>query len=255
MVIGLLGATITFILAPKLFGVIIALIESREPVFRLLLNVVSETILSILFAPTVMMRHSGFIVALLCGRGVSWKPQQRDEARLGWREAWDAFWVQTVLAMAIVALAVIWPSAVYIWLSPILLGLLLSVPLAVLTGCVPAERGFLLTSGRMQDRPAILERAEALRDGFNARLPADGAVATLLDDPVRFRLRLFFLATEPDNPSPDSLEGEVMAKARTQPADLSRDERTRILASPSALVRLHTERLLVGLSDRNPEAI
>ncbi|MEX2408242.1 MAG: hypothetical protein WD489_03955, partial [Rhodovibrionaceae bacterium] len=249
MALSLLGATVTFILAPKLIGAVATLIERKESIARLAVNVLAEMALSILIAPTVMLRHSIFVFRLLFGQGVKWRPQQRDADRLTWPEAWRAFGVQTLLAAAVSSTAILWPSMVHLWLSPILLGLLFSVPIAVLTGRVPRRGPFLLTTSGDRDPPEILRQAAAFREAFALRLGAQDPLLEILNSPKANQLHLYFLSSEPEvrDQAPDNeerLDGALLAKAQSVPETLSREEKAILLANPSALRRLLVERFV-----------
>lgn len=249
MALSLLGATVTFILAPKMIGAIAALIERKESLARLAVNVLAEMVLSILIAPTVMLRHSIFVFRLLSGRGVKWRPQQRDADRLTWQEAWRAFGVQTLFAAAVSSTAILWPSMVHLWISPILLGLLLSVPIAVLTGRVPRRGPFLLTASGDRNPPEILRQAAVFREAFALRLSGKDPLQEILDSPTANQLRLYFQCSESqlretDPESEDRLDGALLAKAQRAPGSLNREEKAILLANPTALRRLLVERFL-----------
>ena len=246
MALLLLGMTVTFILAPKVIGTGLALFEREEHPLRLAGNVFAEIVLSILVAPTIMLRHSIFVVRLLCGEGVKWSPQQRDAERLSWREAWRAFGGQTLIGLSIAATALAWPSMVHLWLSPILLGLSVSVPLAVLTGRVPAGAPLLLVAPEDRHPPAILRQAAACRGAFARRLESRDPVAKVLDDPQANHLRRFMLSTEQSDEergeAAGSLDGgALLARARRAPEDLDAGEVEALLNNAGALQRLHLE--------------
>lgn len=242
LVAGLLGATLIFILSPKFMGIGAALLRRREPIHRLLANFVTETILSVLIAPTVMLRHSAFIFRLLMGRGVNWNPQQRDDDRLSWGEATKAFYLQTILAAAIIVSGLVWPTGVHIWLSPILAGLLVSIPLAVWTGRVPQDgRAFLLPTAP-DSVPPIMARTNELRQQYGERMRGGDPIGRLLDNPKLASLHLYMLATEPEESDFRSVEGGVLAKVHDENASLSREEQHSILSNPVALRRLQAER-------------
>ncbi|WP_421879524.1 glucans biosynthesis glucosyltransferase MdoH [Pacificispira sp.] len=242
LVAGLLGATLIFILSPKLMGIVAGLAARREPVLRLLRNFVTEAVLSVLVAPTVMLRHSIFIARLLCGHGVNWNPQQRDESRLSWGEATKAFYAQTVLAAVIIVTGLIWPTGVHLWLSPILAGLLVSIPLAVWTGRVPGGDRETLVLDDRTGIPPVMRRTNALSESFAEKMPPGDPVGRILDDPKLASLHLFMLATEPDGDSCRSVEGGVMAKVHEGREPLSDAERASILSNSVALRRLQAER-------------
>lgn len=258
MALTLLGMTVTFILAPKLIGAAFALAERDEAPHRIAANVFAEMILSILVAPTVMLRHSIFVIRLLFGQGVKWSPQQREATRLSWSEAWQAFGGQTLLAGGIAATALIWPSMVHLWLSPILLGLGLSVPIAVLSGRVPAGAPLLLMSPKDRCPPAVLRNAAARRSAFARRFASRDLTTEVLDDPTANQLRRFMLSTEPAHAAgtgdiaPAFDDGHLLARAQQSPAALETGELAAVLDNAGALRRLHLERFEKAARQSSP---
>lgn len=250
--ISILGATVCFIIGPKILGALFALFDREEPILRLLPNVVCETVLSILAAPTVMLRHSLFVVKLLFGTGVDWSPQQRDAERVSWRESMNAFAMQTGLALLVLASALAVPSVVHLWLSPILLGLLCSIPFAVWTGRRLSARGWMLRGGIDHRPPAVLRAAVRARREIASAVSGDAmsGLREVLDRPDIHRLHLFVLASQsglsagvPGADIAGEIDGAILARARAEPDSLDREERRALLGNASALERLHFERL------------
>ena len=86
------------------------------------------------------------MIGLRFGQRIQWNGQQRDAVGLSWREAAKGLWSPT--AYGVFLTAVIWyaePMALA-WTAPLLLGLTLSIPLAVLTASHGFSR-FLRRSG------------------------------------------------------------------------------------------------------------
>lgn len=104
----LLGGTLLSLFGPKLLGLILAIIESPKNIVGILSGVLLETVLSVLQAPVVMMRHSQFIFCLFTGRGVRWDAQQRDVDRVRWGEAVRANWDITLVGLGLLAAVIHW---------------------------------------------------------------------------------------------------------------------------------------------------
>ncbi|MFK8250437.1 glucans biosynthesis glucosyltransferase MdoH [Ancylobacter terrae] len=93
----------------------------------------AETVFALLVTPIAAMSHTLTIAGLLLRRGVGWGAQARDTHRVGWGEAARRFWPHTLAGgIAASGLAGLSPLAP-LYAAPIYLGLLLAVPLAVVT--------------------------------------------------------------------------------------------------------------------------
>jgi membrane glycosyltransferase len=100
---------------------------------RLVMSAVLETAASVLLAPVNMMFNAKFVLFTLLGQGVGWVTQQRgaDDDGSDWREAIITHGGQT-------AFGLIWGLSSYIisppffwWLSPVLAGLVFSMPISI----------------------------------------------------------------------------------------------------------------------------
>ena len=101
--------------------------------FKFLASSLTEMGFSIMLSPVAAVRLGIFMLSLPFGRSVIWSGQQRDVHRLTWMTALKGLWPQTLLGMAIFAVLSWKAPGVLYWAAPLLSGLLLSVPFAVLT--------------------------------------------------------------------------------------------------------------------------
>jgi membrane glycosyltransferase len=133
--------TMLLLFLPKIVSVVLTL-GQPESVGRfggrvkLVVSAVLETVVSVLLAPVNMMFNAKFVLFTLLGQGVGWVTQQRgaDDDGSDWREAIITHGGQTVFG-------VIWGVSSYIisppffwWLSPVLAGLVFSIPLSIFLG-------------------------------------------------------------------------------------------------------------------------
>jgi membrane glycosyltransferase len=93
----------------------------------------AETLFSILLAPAVAMRVTIFLVGLAFGRAVTWTGQSRDAHALGWAEAARGLWPQTLFGATLAVLLAAEAPGALPWAAPVLAGLTLAIPFAVLT--------------------------------------------------------------------------------------------------------------------------
>ncbi len=126
-------------LMPKLMGLLdIALTPGGAARYggrlRFALGGLAEAVFSILMAPVVALRVTLFLVGLACGRSVIWGGQRRDAYRLGWAEAARGLWPQTLFGLGLlVSITLAAGLTTTAWAGPIIAGLALSIPFAVLS--------------------------------------------------------------------------------------------------------------------------
>ena len=174
-------ATMGVVLLPKALGLILDIDRSRRAaqpigVVRAVAGVGTETILSMLFAPILMVTQTSAVTQILVGRDAGWKSQRRDDGGISFMDAVRFHRWHLLLGVAATAICYIVSYSLMAWTAPILLGLLLSVVLSWATAR-PAGRiiSWLLSTQEDRNPPAILRRVDALNLEWEQRL--SGAVA------------------------------------------------------------------------------
>ncbi|MGH8302724.1 MAG: glucans biosynthesis glucosyltransferase MdoH, partial [Steroidobacteraceae bacterium] len=182
-IVALLSVTVAVLFLPKFFGALLALKDARlrrgfggGP--RLFLSLGIEQLFSILVAPAMMLFHTTFVVTTLMGKPVAWHAQERGDRGIGvleallrhkWHLAIGVAWGALILAFA--------PRYIW-WLLPVLAGMVLAVPLTVISSRTGA--GLWLRKHRLLMTPEETEPPMELA-GLQARLSASstelGAVA------------------------------------------------------------------------------
>jgi membrane glycosyltransferase len=178
-IVILLAGTLGVLLMPKILGATLALVNRKlrrsfGGGIRLLISLVVEQIFSTLLAPSMMLFHTSFVVTTLAGHPVTWNAQDRGDRGITFREALSRHKWHVVIGLVwggvILAIA---PRYIW-WMSPILGGLLLSVPLTMLTSLSSAglwmrRRGLLMTPEETETPPELkaLEKMMAA-GGFGA---------------------------------------------------------------------------------------
>ena len=149
-------------LAPKAIGLAdVALTPGGAGRFgggwRLAIGGAAELVLSILMAPVVAFQATLFLAGLAFGKRVPWSGQNRAAYRVGWAEAARRLWPQTLFGLALLALGwALTDGGAVVWGLPMLAGLVLAVPFAVLSAA-PGLGGLGRTGGAL--RPARGDRA------------------------------------------------------------------------------------------------
>jgi membrane glycosyltransferase len=188
------AGTFGILLLPKLLG-LLALAMSREfrraagGVARAFAGVLVETLISGLMAPISMFMQSRAVAQILRGRDAGWQVQRRDDGTLPLREVVRGYLGQTALGLALALAAYAISLPLLWWMSPVICGLLLAVPLAAFTALPDRLRALgLLAIPEERHPPEIVARTDRLladlaasaRDGDGVKLLfADPALAAL----------------------------------------------------------------------------
>ncbi len=185
--------TMAVLLAPKLLAYVALLCNPADRrgaggAVRALLSLLIETLLGGLIAPIAMLIQTNGVISILAGRDSGWNAQRRDDGRIPLRLIWAGYWRYMVFGLVLAGIAWAVSPALFAWMSPVLLGLALAVPLVSLTagrssGLALRRLGLLRIPEEVRP-PAVLARAVALQ--AVARDAADGPGASLirmLEDP------------------------------------------------------------------------
>jgi membrane glycosyltransferase len=162
----LLGMTLVLLLGPKLLALSLRLWSTRGARrfggrAALVLSFLFETAFSTLLAPVMMLFHTTFLIQILAGSAVGWPPQARGDRGMEWRQALQRHIGHALFGLAALgALGALVPDYVP-WILPVVTGLLLSVPLAVLS----SRRAMGLAARRLRLFVTPEERAEAILIG------------------------------------------------------------------------------------------
>jgi membrane glycosyltransferase len=144
----LLGLTIMFIFLPKLIIVLDELVTGRlfKPLRLRLMTVVSsflDTIVFTLMAPVMMWFHTQFVVKTILGQGVSWVAQRRKlGARIDWREPILTFGTTALVGIGWGVLAFFISKTFLLLFSPVVLGMVIAIPFAIMTSSTRSLQRF-----------------------------------------------------------------------------------------------------------------
>jgi membrane glycosyltransferase len=123
-------------------------------------GVLLESVLSALEAPLQMLWHSKFVVTILLGAGVHWGPQARNANGTAWSEAFRAHWGHTLVGLCWGGFFWFFDRASFFWFLPLTAGLVLAVPMSVLTsrpawGRFARRLGLFLTPAESSPPPEL----------------------------------------------------------------------------------------------------
>ncbi|QDU59274.1 Glucans biosynthesis glucosyltransferase H [Planctomycetes bacterium Pan216] len=254
LALAIFGTVMAMLVMPRLYGLGLILLGDREEstfyggAGRLVASTLLEFVVSVLLAPILLAFHTEFVQACLRGRRVEWDAQNRGDTGTTWGEAYQAHFRHTMLGLGLGLVAWWAAPAAFVWLLPVVVGLVLSMPLSVLVsspgiGQFVGRLGLLLVPEESR-RPAVLRRFDELSSENDQPHARDGSACEhLLRDPAANRTFLELLEDVSETrgfdvpPSP-----KLMSRALASMDSLSNDEKLEVLGNPLALRTLHREK-------------
>jgi len=242
--------TMGMLIAPKLLAFIVLLGDgdTRRKFgggIRVLAGIVAETVLSGLTAPVMMIFQSSAVTEILLGRDAGWQVQRRDDSEVSRRETIRTYSVPTSvgIAMAVSAYAVSLP--LLLWMMPVILGLLLAIPIAMLSSSLgPKRRPALFRTPEQTAPPHVLARANELANAPHS--PLSCPLHELRHDAGLREAHLNNLAGQKSRNRGDIDPHLAIARAKIEDAEtieeaagyLSQREKFAVLNAPSILTAL-----------------
>jgi membrane glycosyltransferase len=218
------------------------------------MSAISETVLSALQAPINMAFNSKFVLTTLLGQGVSWVTQRRGTEGDGtdWREA-----ILTHGGMT--GFGLVWGISSYIisppffwWLSPVIAGLVFSIPISILLSKAALGRaarswGLFLTPEETHT-PYELRRLQQNLSECYRHLPpidplrADYGILQAVLDPYVNALHVALLRQR--KPSAESREWFAQLRDRVLregPGTFTVKEKMALLMDAESMITLHRD--------------
>jgi membrane glycosyltransferase len=241
--------TMGLLIVPKLLAYVLLLTQAE---YRrqfgggviVLTGIVIETLLSGLIAPVMMIFQSTAVGEILLGRDAGWQVQRRDDGEVPRREIIRKYALPTLIGvlMAVSAYAVSLP--LLLWMAPVIIGLLLAVPIAMVLSKVAPQslngRAKLFATPEQMATPKVLRRANELTNASHQAIRC--SLQELREDRVLLAAHLRSLAVIP------RIRGQVdqhltVARAKIEDAEsfdeavgyLSSLEKFAVLSSGAAL--------------------
>jgi membrane glycosyltransferase len=178
--------TMGLLILPKLLAcILLAIRRGRLRQFGGGLPVVAgllvETFLSGLIAPVMMIFQSVAVAAILLGRDAGWQVQRREDGNLPREELMHKYALPTLFGITMAATAYAVSLPLLLWMAPVIIGLLLCLPIAILSSklCDPKSR--LFRTPEQTAPPAVLVRANELAKASHG-LAASSPLVQLRDD-------------------------------------------------------------------------
>ena len=255
----LFSLTMLLLFLPKFASVIVLLGRSAEVAqfggrWRLIGSAFLEAIGSMLLAPINMIFNTKFVIFTLLGQGVAWVAQKRsaDEDGTDWREAIITHGLSTVFGVFWGVSSLILIPAYFAWLSPVLAGLVFSIPLSIFLskagfGRRARELGIFLTPEETHPTRELqlleVNIAECYRHfpPFEP-LRADYGLMQAVLDPYINAMHVALLRQRRTS----AVAREWFAKLQVRllregPGRFTTKEKMALLLDPQSMIRLHRE--------------
>lgn len=192
--------TMFILLAPKFFGIILALLNYKEwksygGIFRLFISSFIEIIMSALLAPVLTIIQSSSVIQILSGRDSGWNPQKRDDGSISWRDVYKVHKKHTVLGFLTGISAFLISTSLFLWMSPTITGLVFAIPLSWCSGSLGI--GLLLRKLRLllipeeKSPPVIVRRIrELIKSNISKNYNDFDGLVGLKSDPELLRFHI-----------------------------------------------------------------
>ena len=185
LALALLVLTLFVWYQPKIAGALDALLRKEERLrfgggWRFGVGLTLEMFFAILMTPITWLNHTLFLAELLLGKKGGWTAQTRDDHSVPLAEAVKQFWPHTLLGLVLSGSLLATHAALLPYAMIFLSGLLLAIPLAVVTS--QPWLGRFMMQRRLLSLPEEIAPPEALRTLQLKALPAHWADPTTGSD-------------------------------------------------------------------------
>ncbi len=256
--LALFGLTLVLLFLPKMVS--LADLRGRSSDIaafggwrRLLAGVGLETVVFTLLAPVLMLFHTKFVVLTLARQSVTWGSQRRGrEGASAWGEAVEAHWGHTLVGIVAALVTYRIDPLLTAWMSPVLGGLVLSIPLSFLTGSLPIgnafqRHGLFATPVESRPAPEVVAINTALARSSSNEIPdalrGDYGLLQAILDPYVNAVHLSLLRAKEEIPPDTEVRFAVLRQKllREGPAKLSARDKLALLMDADAMAALHEE--------------
>ena len=250
--ISLFLITMGVLLTPKILSLIwIASDNKRRRGFGGLrmaaTGIATETLMSTLIAPIQMMFQSRAVWEVMSGSDSGWAPQVRDDGGISWSTAARTHRTHTCIGAGLTAVLLWISPSIWLWMSPICLGLMLSIPVSKWTSDyrlgVRAYQAGLFGIPAEHRTPAVIRRATINSQTIDLKRAGRSGLRLLSEDADLRRVHNRLLGAGGGTPAADNDDFDavgllVQGKLRhardvlALETMLSREERLKLFTTP-----------------------
>jgi membrane glycosyltransferase len=240
--VALFAAVAALLFLPRIMAALLAAARSASSyggTIRLILSVLAEMLISALLAPVRMLFHTQFVCAALLGWSIQWKSPARVDKSTPLTQAWRRHGLQTAIGLIWVGLVAWKAPDVLPWLTPVAAGLLVAIPISVLTsystlGLIARRAKLFMTPDETYPPREVLATAQYAR---NARALPRFADAVI--DPEVYAVVRSAAHSARSALAAAERAQRVHRALQSGPDALSRAERLGLLHDGAALDEMH----------------
>lgn len=218
-----------------------------------LTSIALETVFFTLLAPILMIFHSRFVIMTVLGQGVKWVTQRRSVGGgIDWREPILTFgWTTVIFGFLWGAVVLIVAPTFFWWLLPVITGIILSIPFAIITSLKmeekPGAKTGLFRVPDLVDEPPVLSNLRGHLEKAHQRiephelLRSDYGLMLVILDPYINALHCSLLRQRKSPPPESRKYYAAMAERMLAdgPAGIKREDKLALLYDLESLNALH----------------
>jgi membrane glycosyltransferase len=246
-----LSASVAFVLLGG--KVLAARLAAREATLghapRLAASTALEIVIASVVAPIRMVSQIRCLVAALGDGSMDWATARRDDRPSTWKRATRAMFFETAVGLLLALTFFSIDRALALWLSPVWVGLVASIPIDVLlssprVGCWLKARNLLLTPAEA-DPPEVLRRTAELSRAVQEPRSFAERFDSFIDDSWLNALHVGLLHSTGSRELPFRVVEPLIERALVLGVQrLTKREATLVLSDARAMELLHRRRLL-----------
>ncbi len=248
--------TMGLLIVPKLLGYVLLATQTRNRKqfgggVVVFVGLLIETFLSGLIAPVMMIFQSSAMGEILLGRDAGWQVQRRDDGEWSREELIRKCAVPTLFGVGMAASAFAVSLPLLLWMAPVIIGLLLCIPIAMLTSKASSPSSRLFRTPEQRAPPQILIRANELASAAGEAI--EHPLLELRSDPRLLDAHLMNLPRDRCRSRGQINPHLAIARAKIEDAE-SLDEALGYLTSREEFAVLSSPRILRAVHAMPPRA-
>ncbi len=242
--ISLFIISMVMLVLPKFMGLIIYYRQEKRASKGALKSTLLEIVCSALTAPIMMMFQSKFVWDIFAGKDSGWNTQNRDDAATSFKTAFSRHIWHTILGVVTTLVVWFYAHELFWWMLPITLGLMLSIPISMLTSQESVGKWFLRHGWFVIPEEVREPKLVADARRFLIKLSSQTSEAGVLDVVKDKKLQATHLLMLPINGPAPEVAAKVLENAQIKldsfinhgvMPDFEKDEEIALLYTPKIL--------------------